>query len=83
MSKRPRFKIGDTVRIRPYNDFKSHTGIPKNYWIDLWREVEVLDIDEPDDTPGSVYYTFRGVMFSWHERYIHQSDFLTDKDFDI
>lgn len=84
MSRRPLFKSGDIVRLRPYSDFKNHIGISVVHWNGLMNvDLTIFSIDELD-SPDNIYYTFKWVSYlSWHERYLRKSTFLTDEDFDI
>ena len=93
MSK-PKYKIGDIVRLLPWGYFNEHISISVQYWTELMdQDLEIYSIQKNDSSNLTLneegasgnYYTFTHKSFSWCEEFIKPTytDYLTDKDFEI
>ena len=92
MKNTPKYKVGDEVRLHPFNHFDEHISIPASYWHDktgcfltiskIKATEDFLEINGVMST--GVYYNFGNSGFTWAEEYIIEPPVLLPEDlFDI
>lgn len=90
----PKYKVGDIVRLLPYDFFDQHINIPGPYWTGLMdTDLTIKNVQKDSgydlilngETASCVYYGFKNQRYSWAEEYLKPtySNFLKDKDFEI
>ncbi len=91
--KKPKFKIGDIVKVLPWENFEYHLEIRKISWLEAEAgkyTIKYVNTSEHHKENGviiyGVYYTINDDGFWWYEKFLDfykKPEFLTDGDFEI
>ena len=90
----PKYRIGDIVRLLPWDVFDEHLGIPTISWAELMdKDLKISKIQTDNQyqlilngkQATCIYYNFHQKSFVWCEEFLTPtySNFLKDKDFEI
>ena len=76
-----KFKVGDIVRLAPWDDFDDHTYIHKLYWQKLYGND--LIIERVVTTNMGVDYQFQNCYYRWREDFIKILPMFPEELFEI
>lgn len=76
----PKFKIGDIVRVREYDEFTDHSCIEYYYWTSLYSTD--LIINDVITMGQEHYYKFENARYTWKEYFLKLS-FLPEELFEL
>ena len=91
-SRKPKFKVGVTVDIRPYDDFTEHIAIPEWYWNKMnANNPHIISVVIPGQHSAEgqvemvedIYYSL-GDGYSYSEEFLMEHfEFLPDDLFEV
>lgn len=92
-SRKPKFKVGDTVDLLPYENFTEHIAIPQWWWNKMnTTNPHMISIIIPGQhtVPGNpepienIYYALSGDGYSYSEEFlIEHIKLLPDELFEV